>query len=195
MVVARQKPLFSKRHMAARLGFAKRHLKDSEHEKQDSPVWWNQDWTLWAECQASRLGTIRHLSTVRHEGGSIVQWGCFSAAWTGRRERERWTEQSTELLDAILLRTSDLGQGSPSNRTTTLTAKPRRRREWLRDKSQCPWETQLEPGLEPDRTSLAIPENGCAATLPIQTESLRGSAEKRGEAPQIQVCQACSVIP
>ena len=36
--VARRKPLLNKRHMTARLEFAKRHLKDSDHEKQDSLV-------------------------------------------------------------------------------------------------------------------------------------------------------------
>ncbi|CDQ66509.1 unnamed protein product [Oncorhynchus mykiss] len=38
MVVARRKPILSKRHMTARLEFTKRHLKDSDHEKQDSLV-------------------------------------------------------------------------------------------------------------------------------------------------------------
>jgi hypothetical protein len=33
--VARRKPFLSKRHMTARLEFAKRHLKDSNHEKQN----------------------------------------------------------------------------------------------------------------------------------------------------------------
>jgi transposase len=36
--VARQKPLLSKMHMTAHLEFAKRHIKDSEHEEQDSLV-------------------------------------------------------------------------------------------------------------------------------------------------------------
>ena len=36
--VARQKPLLIKRHMSARLEFAKRHVKDSEHEEKDSVV-------------------------------------------------------------------------------------------------------------------------------------------------------------
>jgi hypothetical protein len=36
--VARRKPLLSERHMTARLEFAKRHLKDSDNEKQDSLV-------------------------------------------------------------------------------------------------------------------------------------------------------------
>ena len=55
---------------------------------------------------------------------------------------------------------------------------------------------QPEPGLEPDSTSLQGPENSCATTLPIQPdracEDLQG---RRGETPQIQVCQACSTIP
>jgi hypothetical protein len=36
--VARQKPLLSKRCMTAHLEFAKRHLKDSDYEKQDTLV-------------------------------------------------------------------------------------------------------------------------------------------------------------
>jgi hypothetical protein len=49
------------RHITARLDFAKKHQKDSrEHEKQDSLVWWNQDWTIWPESQASRLEETWH---------------------------------------------------------------------------------------------------------------------------------------
>ena len=36
--VARQKPLLRKRHMTACLQFAKRHVKDSEHEAKDDVV-------------------------------------------------------------------------------------------------------------------------------------------------------------
>jgi hypothetical protein len=36
--VARRMPHLSKRHMTARFEFAKRHLKDSDHEKQGSLV-------------------------------------------------------------------------------------------------------------------------------------------------------------
>jgi hypothetical protein len=32
----------------------------SDHEQQDFLVWWNQDWTLWTECQASRLEETWH---------------------------------------------------------------------------------------------------------------------------------------
>ena len=36
--VARRKTLLSKRHMTARLEFVKKHIKDSDHEKQESLV-------------------------------------------------------------------------------------------------------------------------------------------------------------
>ena len=58
--VARRKPLLSKRHMTAHLEFAKRHLKDSGCEKQDSLVWWNQYWIIWPECQESGLEAPWH---------------------------------------------------------------------------------------------------------------------------------------
>jgi hypothetical protein len=43
--------------------------------------------------------------------------------------------------------------------------------EWLRDKSESSLVAQPEPGLEPDDTSLELPENSCGATLPIQPDS------------------------
>ena len=36
--------------------------------------------------------------------------------------------------------------------------------------SECPSVAQLEPRLEPNGTSLEVPENNCAATLPIQPD-------------------------
>ena len=67
--------------------------------------------------------------------------------------------------------------------------------EWLRDKSQCSWVVQPEPGLEPNRTSLERPENSCAAMLLIQPDRDWKDLRRMGETPQIQVCQACRVIP
>ena len=50
--------------MKARLEFAKKHLKD---------------------VQTVRNNIIpNNLTTVKHSGGSIMLWGCFSAAGTGR---------------------------------------------------------------------------------------------------------------
>jgi hypothetical protein len=45
-------------------------------------------------------------------------------------------------------------------------------------------------------TSLERPENSCASTLPMQPDRAWYDLQRRmGETPQIQVCQACSVIP
>ena len=93
--VARRKPLLSKRHMAARLEFAKRHLKDSQTMR--NKILWSDETKIelfginarrrvWR-----RPGTAHHLEntipTVKHGGGSIMLWGCFSAAGTGRLVR------------------------------------------------------------------------------------------------------------
>ena len=68
-------------------------------------------------------GTI---PTVKHEGGSIMLWASFSAAGTGRLVRLE--AKYREILDENLLMSSDWGEGSPSNRTTTLSTLPRQRR-------------------------------------------------------------------
>ena len=119
------------------------------------------------------------------------------------------TEQSTEssLMKTCsrALRTSDWGEGSPSNRTTTLSTQTRQRRsgfgtsllQWsfsglLQWPTEYPSVAQPEPGLELDRTSLWRTENSCAATLPIQPDRSWEDLQRRmGETPQIQVCQAC----
>ena len=84
-----------------------------------------------------------------------------------------------------MLRTSDWGEGSPSNRTMTPRTQPRKRRSGFGTR------------LEPDLTSLERPENSCAAKLPIQPDRALEDLQKgrMGETPQIQVCQTCSIIP
>jgi hypothetical protein len=68
---------------------------------------------------------------VKQGGGSIVLWGCFSAAGTERLVRIEWKMNRAkyrEILDQICsraLRTSDWGEGSPFNSTTTLSTQPR----------------------------------------------------------------------
>ncbi|KAK3553367.1 hypothetical protein QTP70_003532 [Hemibagrus guttatus] len=93
--VARRKPLLSKRHMTACLEFAKRHLKHSQ--TMSNKIFWSDETKIelfglngkhhvWR-----RPGTSHHLAntipTVKHGGGSIMPWGCFSAAGTGRLVR------------------------------------------------------------------------------------------------------------
>jgi hypothetical protein len=93
--VARWKPLLSKRHMTARLEFAKRHLKDSQTMR--NKILWSDEtkielFGLNGKRHVWRKpGTAHHLAntipTVKHGGGSIMLWGCFSAAGTGRLVR------------------------------------------------------------------------------------------------------------
>ena len=69
-------------------------------------------------------GTI---PTVNHYGGSIMLWGCFSAAVTGRLVRIEGKMNGAkyrEILDENLLQST---QNLTSNRTTTLSTQPRQR--------------------------------------------------------------------
>ena len=141
---------------------------------------------------------------VKNGGGSIMLWGCFSVAGTGKLARIEGKTYGlgTDIISLMKTcssahRTSDWVEGSPSNWTTTRSRQTKISEQWLRGQvSECPWVAQPEPGLEPNQTSLERPENSCAATFPIQPDSAWEDLQRRmGETPQIQVCQACSVIP
>ena len=80
-----RKPLPSKRHMTAHLEFAKRHLKDSQ--TMGNNILWSYEtkivlFDLNAKCHVWRKPCT--ITTVKHGGGSIMLWGCFSEAETGR---------------------------------------------------------------------------------------------------------------
>ncbi len=77
----------SKRHMTARLEFAKRTEGLSDHGETKIDLFGlNGKLHVWR-----KPGTIHHLAntipTVKHGGGSIMLWGCFLAAGTGRLVR------------------------------------------------------------------------------------------------------------
>ncbi len=83
--VARRKPLLSARYM-------KKHLKDSKMVT-NKIIWSDETKIELFGLNSKRYvwrkpGTAHHLSntvpTVKHGGGSIMLWGCFSAAGTGR---------------------------------------------------------------------------------------------------------------
>uniref|UniRef100_A0A8C4XCX6 Transposase Tc1-like domain-containing protein n=1 Tax=Erpetoichthys calabaricus TaxID=27687 RepID=A0A8C4XCX6_ERPCA len=107
--VARQKQLLSKRHMAALLEFAKRHLKDSQTMRKKI-LWSDETKIELFGVNARRYvwrkpGTAHHqantIPTVKHGGGSIMLWGCFSAAGTGRLGRMNSTQYQQILQDNV----------------------------------------------------------------------------------------------
>ncbi|KAK3568425.1 hypothetical protein QTP86_005885 [Hemibagrus guttatus] len=176
MVVARRKPLLSKRHMTAHLEFARRHLKESQTMR--NKILWSDETKIELFGLNSKRhvwrkpGTAHHLAntipTVKHGGGRIMLWGCFSAAGTGRLvriERKMNAAMYSNILDENLLQSDRdlrLGQRFIFQQDNNPKHTARITKEWLRDNS----ENVLEwPSQSPES-----PENGCALTFPNQPD-------------------------
>ncbi|KAG2461149.1 TCB1 transposase, partial [Polypterus senegalus] len=162
--VARRKPLLSKRNMVARMEFAKRHLKDSQTMK--NKLLWSDETKIELFGVNTRRhfwrkpGTAHHqantIPTVKHGGGSIMLWGCFSAAGTGRLVRIKGKMTAAmyrDILDENLLQSVlDLRQGQrfifQQDNNPKHTAKISK--EWLQDNSVnvLEWPSQ-SPDLNP----------------------------------------------
>ena len=74
--------------MKAHLQFTKRHIKDSQTMR--NKILWSDE----TKIEVFGLNAKHHvwrkpgtISTVKHSGGSVMLWGCFSAAGTGRLVR------------------------------------------------------------------------------------------------------------
>lgn len=89
---ARKKPLLQQRHRRARLKFAR------DHQNKDATFWKNVLWSDETKMELfghndqryvwRKAGEAFHpnktVPTVKHGGGSIMLWGCFAAAGTGK---------------------------------------------------------------------------------------------------------------
>ena len=89
----RRKPLLKQVHKKVRKQFAEAHQSKPDDLLGLAAclvVWWNKDqlvWIWWGTvCMATTWWTVPRklcLPTVKHGGGSIMVWGCMSAAGTG----------------------------------------------------------------------------------------------------------------
>ncbi|KAG2457038.1 TCB1 transposase, partial [Polypterus senegalus] len=162
--VARRKPLLSKRHMAAHLEFAKRHMKDSQtmrnkilwsDETKIEPFGVNARHRVWR-----KPGTAHHqastIPTVKHGGGNIMLWGCFSAAGTGslvRIKGKMTAAMYRDILDENLLQSAldlRLGQRYIFQQDNDPKHTAKISKEWLQDNSVnvLKWPSQT-PDLNP----------------------------------------------
>ncbi|KAG2471328.1 TCB1 transposase, partial [Polypterus senegalus] len=162
--VARRKPLLSKRNMAAHLEFAKKHLKDSQTMR--NKILWSDETKIELFGVNARRhvwrkpGTAHHqantIPTVKHGGGSIMLWGCFSVAGTGKLVRimgNITAAKYRDILDENLLQSAlDLRLGRrfifQQDNNPKHTAKISK--EWLQDNSVnvLEWPSQ-SPDLNP----------------------------------------------
>ena len=143
--------------MNARLEFAKWHVKNSQTMR--NKILWSDE----TKIELFGLNAKRHvwrkpgtIPTVKHGGGSIMLWGCFSAAGTGklvRIEGKMNAAMYRDILDENLLQSAlDLRQGrrfifqqdNDPKHTAKIT------KEWLHNNSVTvlEWPSQ-SPDLNP----------------------------------------------
>ncbi|KAK6303547.1 hypothetical protein J4Q44_G00260010 [Coregonus suidteri] len=161
---ARKVPLLKPAHVQARLKFANDHLDNPEEE------WEKVMWSDETKIELFGLNSTRRvwrkkkdeynpkntIPTVKHGGGNIILWGCFSAKGTGRLHRIEGRMDGAmyrEILANNLLpsvRALKMGRGWVFQHDNDPKHTARATKEWLRKKhlKVLEWPSQ-SPDLNP----------------------------------------------
>uniref|UniRef100_A0AAY5KS66 Transposase Tc1-like domain-containing protein n=1 Tax=Esox lucius TaxID=8010 RepID=A0AAY5KS66_ESOLU len=156
---ARKFPLLKKAHVQAHLKFSNEHLNDSE-----------ENWVkvLWSETKIKLFGINSTrcvwrrrnaaydpkniIPTVKHGGGNIMLWGCFSAKGTGQLHRIKGMMDGAmyhQILGENLLpsaRALKMGRGRVFQHDNDPKHTAKATKQWLKKKPIKVMEWPSQPG-------------------------------------------------